>query len=306
MPIDEIAGLIGRFCSEGRCETPVPRLMLVSSQIRTLPVPSVYQPLFCLVAQGAKRVVVGERIVHYSAGSYVVVSLDLPVCGEICEASQATPYLALTLQLTPALIAEVLMELAAKAAAEADAPALGVSRATPEIADTVLRLLRLLERPDDIPFLAPMIERELIYRLMQGEQGPVLRQIALADSRLSQIARAIDRIKHDFDRPLRIETLADVANMSVSSFHRHFKAVTAMSPLQYQKQIRLHEARRLLMAQSEEAGRVGFAVGYESPSQFSREYVRMFGMPPARDAARLRSLPPTDPGRMGDILEAQG
>ncbi len=155
----------------------------------------------------------------------------------------------------------------------------------------MVRLIRLLDQPADIPILAPLAERELLYRLLQGPQGPVLRQIALRDSHLSRIGRAIDWIRLHYDKSCRIEELAEIAGMSPSTFHRHFKAATAMSPLQYQKQVRLQEARHLLLVQSISAGGAAFAVGYESPSQFSREYTRQFGLPPARDAARLRGMP---------------
>ncbi|MDQ0317465.1 AraC family transcriptional regulator [Amorphus orientalis] len=301
--LEEISELIGRYCAEGRCDTDIPRLALVQSSIRTSPVSSVYHPLVCVVAQGAKRVVVGDRIVEYRAGDYVVVSVDLPVSGEICEASADKPYRALVLRLEPAMLAELLIGLGDEGGAS-EALALGTSRLTDEIAEPVARLLRLLDRPADIPVLAPLLERELIYRLLQGEQGHALRQIALAESRASQIARVIEHIKRTYDQSLSIPRLAEIAGMSGSSFHRHFKAITAMTPLQYQKRIRLHEARRLLLGGQVEAARAGFAVGYESPSQFSREYARMFGAPPGRDASRLRTLALSDPRRAGEVLEA--
>ena len=300
----ELAELIGRYCPDGRRETALPRVVLINSRARTLPSPTLYQPLVCFVAQGAKRVVFGEREVRYDAGTFVVVTLDLPVSAEICEASVDRPYLAVSMHLDRALLAEILLDLPEQAMPARGAEALSVSTLTPELVDPLERLLRLLERPADIPMLAPLLERELLYRLLQGEQGRVLRQFVHADSRLSQVARAIAHIRARYDRPVSIATLADVAGMSQASFHRHFRAVTAMSPLQYQKHVRLHEARRLLLTEKVEAARAGFSVGYESPSQFSREYARLFGAPPARDAARLRALPPADPHRAGELLEA--
>lgn len=303
--MDALAELIGRYCPQGRCPTALPRVVLINSQARTLPSPSLYQPLVCFVAQGAKRVVVGEREVRYHAGTFVVVSLDLPVSAEICEASPEKPYLAFSMHLDRAMLADILLGLPEEARPVGGSEALAVSTMTPDIVDPVLRLLRLLDRPADIGMLAPLLERELLYRLLQGEQGHHLRQFVQADSRLSQVARAIAHIREQYDRPVTIGTLADVAGMSQASFHRHFKAVTAMSPLQYQKNVRLHEARRLLLTETVEAARAGFSVGYESPSQFSREYARLFGAPPARDAARLRALSPADPHRAGELLEAR-
>jgi transcriptional regulator GlxA family with amidase domain len=174
---------------------------------------------------------------------------------------------------------------------------MGVSKAPGELLDAVVRLLRLLDHPTDVPVLAPLIEREILWRLLCGEQGPMLRQIGLADSRLSQLSHAIRWIRANYAKMLRIEELAQMAAMSVSSFHRHFRAVTSMSPIQYQKQIRLQEARARLLAQSKDVAAVGFAVGYDSPSQFSREYSRVYGAPPGRDAARLRSAPTLEPSQ---------
>lgn len=306
MDTTDLAKLIGRSCPDGRLQTAWPRMTLINSQARTPPSPSLYQPLVCFVAQGAKRVVVGEREVRYDAGTFVVVSLDLPVCAEICEASPDAPYLAVSMHLDRTMLADILLGLPEDARPVGGAEALAVSRMTAEIVDPLLRLLRLLDHPEDVGMLAPLLERELLYRLLQGEQGHLLRQFVQADSRLSQVARAIAHIRAQYDRPVAIGTLADLAGMSQASFHRHFKAVTAMSPLQYQKHVRLHEARRLLLTEKVEAARAGFSVGYESPSQFSREYARLFGIPPARDAARLRALSPGDPHRAGELLEAQG
>ena len=254
----------------------------------------VYQPMLYIVAQGAKRTLLGDSIVEYAAGQYLVVSVDLPITGSVIQASPDAPYLALSLQLDPAVLADMLLTLpnTAKGAQDALLPGLAVSPVTPDLLDAAVRLLRLLDRPADIPMLAPLAEREILYRLLTGAQAAMLRQIALAHSRMAQVGRAIGWIRSHFAEPLRIDAVAQRANMSASTFHRHFKAVTAMSPLQYQKQIRLQEARRLLLAGQADAASIGFAVGYESPSQFSREYARMYGQPPLRDAVRLRSLGP--------------
>ncbi|HUN52308.1 MAG TPA: AraC family transcriptional regulator, partial [Candidatus Sulfotelmatobacter sp.] len=204
------------------------------------------------------------------------------------EASAQEPFLAASLRIDPALLAGLLLDMPPPSRAANPPPGLSVQPVPPDLLDPMLRLVRLLDRPDDIAMLAPLAERELLYRLLQSEQGAVLRPIACAGSRLSQISRAIDWIRRHFDQPFRIETVAEVACMSPASLHRHFKAVTTMSPLQFQKRLRLQEARRRLLADAADAMRAGFAVGYESPSQFSREYRRLFGAPPAQDAARLR------------------
>ncbi|MBC7682006.1 MAG: AraC family transcriptional regulator [Ferruginibacter sp.] len=289
--LQKLCTLIAQHCHQSRTPTAIPRVGLVRSDTPTLPVGVLYQPMLCIVAQGAKRTLLGDTIVGYGAGQYLVVSVDLPITGSVTQASADAPYLALSLELDPAVLADMLLTLPG-AAQVAPLPGLAVSPVTPDLLDAAVRLLRLLDRPADIPMLAPLAEREILYRLLTGTQAPMLRQIALAHSRMAQVGRAIGWIRSHFAEPLRIAAVAQQANMSASTFHRHFKAVTAMSPLQYQKQIRLQEARRLLLAGQADAASIGFAVGYESPSQFSREYARMFGQPPVRDAVRLRTLGP--------------
>lgn len=281
--------LIERHCTGGRTVTANPRLALLRASETTRPGPAFYQPTFFLAVQGRKRLVVGDRVVEYDSAKCLMVSIDLPVTAAICEASPEKPYLAVGLRLDRATIAAMMLEMPGQI--DDGLASIAVGPVTEAILDPMVRLTRLLDRPDDIPVLAPLAEREILYRLLQGPQGPVLRQIALHDSRLSRIAKAIDWIRGHYQEPLRIGVLSEIAGMSPSSFHRHFKAATAMSPLQYQKQIRLQEARSLLLGQSASAGHVAFAVGYESASQFTREYARLFGAPPARDAARLRGSP---------------
>jgi AraC-like DNA-binding protein len=231
----------------------------------------------------------GDKVFEYSAGQYLVVSVDLPIASHVVRASADEPYLAVGMTLRPATIATLLLEVAAGDHTPVEPSGMAVSDATTELLEPVVRLLRLLDRPEDIPVLRPMVEREILWRLLAGEQRAMVRQIGLADSRLSQISHAIGWIRVHYAETFRIEDLARLAAMSVSSFHRHFRAVTAMSPLQYQKQIRLQEARARLLTESEDVAAVGFRVGYDSPSQFSREYSRLFGAPPGRDAARLRT-----------------
>jgi AraC-like DNA-binding protein len=242
--------------------------------------------MLIVVLQGAKQLIIGDRVLRYDTASYFVASLDLPVTGCVIEASPTEPYVALSLALDCDALAGLLAEL--PDGPTADPTGFAVSAVTPELLDACSRLLKLLDTPEDIPVLAPMLEREIHYRLLQGPQGGLLRQAARADSRLSQVRQAIGWLRSHYQRPIRIEALADLAGMSPASFHRHFRAATAMSPLQYQKSLRLQEARRLLIANAD-AGRAGYAVGYESASQFSREYTRMFGAPPSRDAVRLRT-----------------
>lgn len=282
--------MIAKNCTDARTTTAIPGVSMVCSEIPTLPVGVVYEPMLCIVAQGAKRTLLGNTVVDYHAGQYLVVSVDLPVTGSVVQASPDTPYLAMSLSLNQTLLADILLKLpSARPPAVTTQPGLAVGSITPELQDAAFRLLKLLDTPADIPELAPLIEREILYRLLTGEQGKMLRQVALAHSHTAQINRAIGWIRNHFAEQLRIESAAQQAHMSASTFHRHFKAVTGLSPVQYQKQIRLQEARRLLMSGTADAASVGFSVGYESPSQFSREYARMFGLPPLRDATRLRA-----------------
>lgn len=287
---EEVSALIERFCQSERCNTPIPGVTLVRSDGPTAAMPAIYEPMLCLIAQGRKRTLLGDRLFEYGAGDYLIASVDLPISGEIVEASPDAPYLAFSLRLDTSVMAELLLALPDQPILNRLSPGLAVSQPPPDLLDALTRLLRLLDRPQDIAILAPLIEREILYHLLNGEQGQILRQIALSESHLSQISKAISWIRNHYSDPLRIETVAQVANMSPSSFHRHFKAVTAMSPLQYQKQIRLQEARRLLLARHADAASVGFMVGYQSPSQFSREYARLFGYPPRKDASRFHGI----------------
>jgi AraC-like DNA-binding protein len=253
------------------------------------------EPVLAVVAQGAKRALLGDKVFEYGAGQFLVVSVDLPIAGHVCRASPELPYLCAALTLKPTAIATLLLEMESSERPAIEPPGLAVSDAPEELLDSVVRMLRLLDRPGDAAVMGPMIEREILWRLLNGEQGSMVRQIGLADSRLSQISRVIRWIRAHPAQPVRIDELAEMAAMSASSFHRHFRAVTTMSPLQYQKLIRLQEARARLLAESADVAAVGFSVGYESPSQFSREYSRLFGAPPGRDLERLRTLAVADP-----------
>jgi AraC-like DNA-binding protein len=286
--IETLRRHIDRHCTTGRVDTVVPGLSLTRADAPTLPVNCVYQPTLCLIVQGSKQVVLGDRIFAYDARNYLVATVDLPVTGGVTQATPEHPYLALSLTLDSARIAALLLDAPAMLGDTGPAAGLAVSTVTDTLLDPVARLVGLLDQPDDVPVLAPLIEQEILYRLLQGDQGAILRQVARADSYLSHVRRAIAWIRAHYAEPFSIGDLAAETGMSASSFHRHFKAVTMMSPLQYRTRIRLQEARRILLADGQDAAGVGFVVGYDSPSQFSREYRRMFGVPPARDAARLR------------------
>lgn len=262
--------------------------------------PAMCFPLFCVLAQGRKRIFLGGNAFNYDSNSYVVASADLPVAGQVLEG----PALGITLALDAALIAELLLQIKPVSTDGPRAKALAVCSLEDDLLEPVLRLLRLLDHPQDIPILAPLIEREILYRLLLGPHGAMLRQLALPSSDLSRVSRAIEAIRRRFHEPLRVDELALLAGMSQPTFHRHFRAVTAMSPLQFQKKIRLQEARRLLLTQHADAASVGFDVGYESPSQFSREYRRMFGAPPGRDTSRVRRAlaPRTDGSAVAVVM----
>ncbi|WSD65627.1 AraC family transcriptional regulator [Actinacidiphila glaucinigra] len=264
--------------------------MVVSASGRvTEPMGTVNAPMMALTVQGAKRSVLGDRIFDYRAGQYLVATVELPLTSQISRATPAEPFIGFGLPLRPALIAQLLLEAATVPALPYEGPGLATSDADDRLLDAVLRLLRLLDEPRDVPVLAPGVRREIHWRLLNGPQGALIRQIGRADSRMSLVARAIEWIKAHYDEVIRIDEVAREVGMSVSSLNRHFRAVTAMSPLQFQKQIRLQKARLQLIAAPDDVAAVGHAVGYDSASQFSREYRRMFGAPPGRDAARLQT-----------------
>ncbi|MER9051176.1 AraC family transcriptional regulator [Mesorhizobium sp. M0142] len=282
--LQELIEIAGRHARGRRTRTAVPRVSIGCSEVATAPLPGVWGSGILFVLQGAKTVLIGSRALRYKPASYFIYTVETPTISQIVEASAACPYLAIGLTLDLKAVAALLVE---------HAPALGGDSffsTTPvddDLLDALRRMMRLLDRPAEIPVLATMLEREMLFRLLQGPQGGKLRELARADGHLSRIGRAIAWIRSHPHQPVRVGDLAEIAHMSSAAFYRHFKAATAMSPIQYQKQIRLLEARHLLIAQPGNVARVAFAVGYESASQFSREYARQFGSPPARDAARL-------------------
>jgi AraC-like DNA-binding protein len=236
-----------------------------------------------------KEILLAQERFEYGPADYLISSMNLPVIGQIIKASSDAPYLSFKLEFTQSQILEVLNDSEIQITPKEHAKrAMFIGQMELSILDAIFRLVRLLEHPKDIPFLAPIYTREILYRLLQGKYGVALAQIAMEGSSTYRIRDAIEQIINDCDKPLRIEELAEKARMSISSFHRHFKQVTAMSPIQFQKQLRLQEARRLLLSESADAADVAFRVGYESASQFSREYSRMFGSPPRTDIKRLK------------------
>ncbi len=249
-------------------------------------------PMLAIVVQGKKGAALGEEIYRYGEAQYLVVSVDQPISGFIIEATPDRPYLGFKLDLDPRELCEIIAIHPTAIADKKETSVRGffVSTADVSLLDCALRLTRLLDTPQDIPILAPMMIREIYYRLLIGEQSEAVRQIATSGSNMQRIATVIQSIKVDFTKPMRVADLAEQASMSPSSFHHHFKQVTSMSPLQYQKQLRLLEARRLMLAENYNAITAADRVGYESPSQFSREYARLFGAPPIQDVERLLSV----------------
>jgi AraC-like DNA-binding protein len=294
--VDQLARLeqsIARHAGEGLTPTALPGVSVVCSRAPTEPLGSMVERTLAVVAQGVKVTTLNGRSFTYGPGQFLVVSVELPVIGQTLQASAEEPFLAVVLELRPERIAALLLETPPTASArpgvmDAMPAGIAVNDASPALLDALGRLLALLDAPDDAPVLAADIEREVLWRLITGPQGTTVRQIGLADSRLAHLARAIRWIRSHYNETLRVEQLAALATMSVSSFHRHFRAVTSMTPIQFQKQIRLHEARARLLAEPGDVAGAGYAVGYDSPSQFSREYRRTFGVAPSRDALTLR------------------
>lgn len=279
--------LLAAGAENRRTETGIPRVAMVQGSIPEHQLASVYEPMVNLILSGSKTMTVGERTFHYDPATYFVMSVDLPAAGSVHPAADGRPYLAVSLTLDPAVVAGLIADLPRPGGGALYDSGFSVAPITDDLLDAWLRMLRLMQRPDEIAALAPAYEREILFRVLQGPLGWMLRDIALPETALSRVGVAIRWIRENFSSPLRVDDLADMAALSVSAFHRHFKAVTALSPIQYQKRVRLLHARSMLLAGEGNATSVAFSIGYESANQFSREYARLFGLPPLKDIAKL-------------------
>ena len=290
--LESLKNSIARWTEQGDLHTTaIPGLALFRRTEASEPVTGMYEPSICLVVQGAKHVKLGDESYVYDAQHYLITSVRLPTVVQVIEASEDKPYLGLRLKFSQREVAQLLADShLPPPKSQQSSRGMATGENTPELLNAFERLLALLNNEQDIPILAPVIHREIIYRLLTGEQGARLRQIAAAGSQSQQIARAIEWLKDNFTQPLKIDDLAGKASMSTSTFHHHFRSMTALSPLQYTKQLRLQEARNLMLSQRLDAATAAFQVGYESPSQFSREYSRLFGAPPLRDISTLRQM----------------
>jgi AraC-like DNA-binding protein len=290
MSLDEFRELLERHARPDLA-TAIDGVRVCKADHAVTPVSSMSGTVLAVIARGSKRLALGDRVYDYSAGQYLVASVDLPVTGYFTDAAPGSPALGFGMTLEPAAIAELLLQAGPgdlPRSAGSARPGIAVSDAPEELLDAIVRLLRLLDRPRDRNALVPLVKREILWRLITGEQGDVVRQLGLADSSLAHVRRAVQWIRENYASPFRVEEVAQISGMSVSAFHRNFQAVTAMTPIQFQKHIRLQAARLLLANRPSDVTGVGHRVGYDSPSQFSREYRRQFGAPPSLDAARMR------------------
>jgi len=287
MNLDDLRRLALHHAGKGQ-DGALPGLFLRTLGAPSEPVSGIEEPVFALILQGRKRTTIGGRTFEYGPGDCLIVSLSMPAVGQVIEASAEEPYLGIGLTLRPADIAALLMDAGAEHAEGGDGAPMAVHAASPQLVDALGRLLTLLDQPGDTRILRPLLEREILWRLLCGPHGQMLREVGMVDSRSSRIARAIRWLQQHYAESVSTQQLEAVSGMSASTLFRHFKEFTSMSPLQYQKQIRLHEARARLAASSRDVAAVAYQVGYESPSQFTREYTRMFGRPPRDDLKRVR------------------
>lgn len=286
----ELVERITRAVQRDGVAEPLPGLQLRRVSAPTALGHGVSYPAFCVIAQGSKEVLLGENRYRYDPAQYLIVTAELPMATRITEASPDHPYLSVVLKLDPTLIGSVMVEAGHRASRQPSAvTAFDVSPLDAGLLDAMVRLVRLVDTPTDAAFLAPLVTREIVYRLLRGAQGGRFQHLAVLGGVTHHIAEAVERLRNDFDQPVCIEALARELGMSLSVFHQHFKAVTAMSPLQFQKQLRLQEARRLMLGEGLNAASAGYRVGYHDASHFTREYKRLFGAPPMHDIDRLRN-----------------
>ncbi|MBB1087296.1 AraC family transcriptional regulator [Lysobacter sp. SG-8] len=292
-PPSSLGDRIARWTRDlNRLDTSIPGLVFHRWDTPTEPTSYMLAPSICLIGQGRKRLLLGEGTYVYDAEHFLITAVDLPVVSQILEASRDMPYVGLTLELDLELIARLMVSGDMPARRTPGHPlGIAVSKVPSALLDAFNRLIDLMDAPGDIPMLAPLVKQEIFYRLLTGEQGELLRRIGTVGNHGYQVSRSIDWLKSNYSKPVRVEDLASRAGLSVSAFHAHFRAITALSPLQFQKRIRLNEARRLMLTERIDAADAAFKVGYESPSQFSREYSRHFGAPPMRDIKKLGEMP---------------
>lgn len=288
----KLCNLIDKYCdADGSVRTAVEPVWMFRSTSPSLKVPTIYKPCLCLIVSGAKEVTLGQEVYRYEPGQLLAASVDLPLVGHVMQATEDAPYRSLSLDLDAKILGELVANMDVKIGADGESKrGLFVEQTTESLTNAVLRVVELLDRPEDIPVMLPLLMREVHYRLLCTDKGSMIAGLAIGGSNMQRISAALQRIKDNFDKPLRVEELATHANMSPSSFHHHFKQVTAMSPLQYQKRLRLTTARQIMLAEMKDAASAAYAVGYESTSQFSREYARMFGAPPMRDVTALLNI----------------
>lgn len=293
--MDELRGIVMRAENKWT-DTGIPRVAMVRAEVCA---DQVYQPMLHLVLQGSKTLSIGDKVSNYPTATYFLVPVDVPATGQIRQEGPGRPYLAISLTLDPHVIAG-LLQGDVEVAEQTGASCFSGVPASGEMMDAWLRMMRLMDRPLESAVLAPMIEREILFRALQGPLGGMLRDMARPDGRLSQIRRAIHWIREHYAEAFRVEDIAAMAGMSVAAFYRHFRSITAMTPIQYQKRLRLLRARWLLLFEPRDAASIAFTVGYESASQFNREYARLFGLPPGRDVARFRT--PADRATVAAIM----
>ncbi len=297
--VDDLANMVARFVrSDGVHTTPVPRLDLIRSLRPTQDLHTVHEPALCLIVQGAKRVMLADHIYDYDPAKFLVVSFDLPIIGQITSASVTEPYLCIRIGIDAGALSDLAIDMPWDDELSSKGPGLFLGETTPDILSAATRLVQLIEAPDDIPALAKLYERELLYRIIRSPGGQAVLRSVYGPGQGKQIARVIASIKKNYREPFEMARLAEEAHLQPSALHQHFKAMTLMSPLQYHKRLRLQEARRLMLFEDQTAAQAAFSVGYESPSQFSREYRRQFGLPPMKDVEALAgSILATEPQR---------
>lgn len=306
LQLDELRDLAAH-ARNWRTETGIPRVAMVQGNVPAEALAAVYEPMINLILRGSKSMTVGDRVFNYDPASYFVMSVDLPAVGSVHPTERGEPYLAVSLTIDPQRVAAMIEDLPPSAMQERpDGGAFSVASVTPELLDAWVRMLRLMKTPEDIAALAPGYEREILYHVLKGPHGWMLRDIASPGTMLARIGNAIHWLRHNFAEEFIVGALAEREAMSVSAFHRHFKAVTAMSPVQYQKRVRLLHARRMLLGRQQSVTFVAQEVGYKSVPQFNRDYARVFGLPPLKDVTQLRKAINVRDGSVTDAPDATG